>query len=318
MTRFLLRRLGLGVLTILLASVLVFAALQALPGDVAGQILGRFSSPEARAALTATLNLDQPPVQRYLSWLGGAVQGDFGTSLADGRPVVDVVWTYLRNSLLIAAVGAVLGIALAFLLGIVAGTFREKLPDNVISVVSLVGMSVPEYTVATLLVLLLSVSIPLFPAVVTAGPTASLSELLPAVWLPGFALAVVMAAYVVRITRSSVIDVLASDFAVHARLRGLSTPRILVHHVLPSAILPTLNVVAVNMAWLFGGVVVVEAVFNYPGLGTLVLQSVSNRDLPVLQLVAIIGAVAYVLCNLLADLGALALNPRLRTPAGGH
>jgi len=162
-------------------------------------------------------------------------------------------------------------------------------------------------------VLCFSVALPWFPAVVLYGPDATVGQLLPAVWLPALALAVVMAAYIVRMARTSVIDVMASEYVTTARLKGLSTWRVVTRHALPSALLPTLHVIALNVAWLAGGVAVVENVFNYPGIGKLMLSSVQNRDLPVIQAIALISAVVYVVCNLAADLGAMALNPRLRT-----
>ena len=183
-----------------------------------------------------------------------------------------------------------------------------------ISGLSLLGMSVPEFTVATLLVLAFAIRLNWFPAVVTAGPTATVGELLPAVWLPAAALTAVMAAYIIRMMRTSVIDVMSAEYVTLARVRGLSSARVLFRHALPNALLPTLNVIAINIAWLVGGVVVVESVFNYPGIGTLMIQAVHNRDLPVLQFIAVFGALTFVVCNLLADLAALWLNPRLRTP----
>lgn len=314
MAAFLLRRLGGAVLTVLLASILIFGTLQALPGDVATQILGKDATPQAVAQLSAQLHLNQPAWQRYGSWLWGALHGDFGTSLATQQPVLHLVGVHLVNTLLLAVPVVIVGVALSLVLGVVAGMTRDRWPDLLISAVSLLGMSMPEYTVATLLVLAFAVMIPLFPAVVTAGDSASIAELLPNIWLPAAALTIVMAAYIIRMMRTSVIDVYAGEFATTARLKGLSGGRILIHHVLPSALLPTLNVIAINIAWLVGGVVVVENVFNYPGLGTLMLQAVRDRDLPILQLIAVIGALCYVLCNLAADLAAVALNPRLRAP----
>lgn len=311
--RLLARRLLLAVLTVWLASLLVFVALQALPGNLATQILGQNATPQAVAALDARLHLDRPAWQRYLSWLGGALHGDFGTSLATGQPAATMVGHALRNTSLLALIVIVGGVTLSLVCGVVAALFRDRWPDLLISGVSLAGMSVPEFTVATLLVLLFSIRFAVFPAVVTAGPSATLGQLLPDLWLPAAALTIVMAAYIVRMTRTSVIDVLASEYVTMARLRGLPAHRVLLRHALPSALLPSLNVIAINVAWLVGGVVVVENVFNYPGLGTLMLQAVHNRDLPVLQLIAVTGSVVYTAVNLLADLGALALNPRLRT-----
>jgi peptide/nickel transport system permease protein len=316
--RLLARRLLLAVLTVWLASLLVFVALQALPGNLATQILGQNATPQAVAALDARLHLDRPAWQRYLSWLGGALHGDFGTSLATQPgagtlPAATMVGHALRNTSLLALIVIVCGVTLSLVFGVVAALFRDRWPDLLISGVSLAGMSVPEFTVATLLVLLFSIRFAVFPAVVIAGPSATLGQLLPDLWLPAAALTIVMAAYIVRMMRTSVIDVLASEYVTMARLKGLPAHRVLLRHALPSALLPTLNVIAINVAWLVGGVVVVENVFNYPGLGTLMLQAVHNRDLPVLQLIAVTGSVVYTAVNLLADLGALALNPRLRT-----
>ncbi len=309
------RRLALALLTIVLATVLVFVALQALPGNLATQILGKDAPPDAVAQLTAQLHLDRPGWLRYLTWLGGAVHGDFGTSLATQQRVVSLAGDYLRNTAVLAGITIVVGITLAVILGVVAGLTRDRLPDVLISGLSLIAMSVPEFTLATLLVLVCAVKLAWFPAVVTDGPDASLGTILHNVPLPAAALSIVMAAYIVRMMRTSVIDVMASEYVAMATLRGLPRRRVLLHHALPNALLPALNVIAINIAWLVGGVVVVEAVFNYPGIGTLMLTAVHNRDVPVLQYIAVIGALVYVVSNLLADLAATALNPRLRTPA---
>ncbi|MER5527290.1 ABC transporter permease [Streptomyces sp. NPDC002677] len=313
MLSFTLRRLASAVGTLFLSSVLVFLAVQALPGDVATQILGKDATPDAVAALRDQLGLDRPAWERYLDWVGGALHGDFGTSLVSGKGVGGEVAQYLGNSALIALVTILFAVTGSLVLGVLAGLYRDRWPDHLISTVSLVGMSVPEFVVATVLVLCFSVALPWFPAVVLYGPEASVGRLLPAVWLPALALAVVMAAYIVRMARTSVIDVLAGEYVTTARLKGLSTWRVVTRHALPSALLPTLHVIALNVAWLAGGVAVVENVFNYPGIGKLMLSSVQNRDLPVIQAIALVSAVIYVVCNLAADLGAMALNPRLRT-----
>ncbi|MFG2957317.1 ABC transporter permease [Streptomyces sp. NPDC048291] len=313
MLSFTLRRLASAVGTLFLSSVLVFLAVQALPGDVATQILGKDATPDAVAALREQLGLDRPAWERYFDWIKGALHGDFGTSLVSGKGVGGQVALYLGNSALIAVVTVLFAVTGSIVLGVLAGLYRDRWPDHLISTVSLVGMSVPEFVVATVLVLVFSVALPWFPAVVLYGPEASVGQLLPAVWLPALALAVVMAAYIVRMARTSVIDVMAGEYVTTARLKGLSTWRIVTRHALPSALLPTLHVIALNVAWLAGGVAVVENVFNYPGIGKLMLSSVQNRDLPVIQAIALVSAVIYVVCNLAADLGAMALNPRLRT-----
>ncbi|WP_326810779.1 ABC transporter permease [Streptomyces scopuliridis] len=316
MFTFIARRVVSALGTLLLSSVLVFLAVQALPGDVATQVLGKDATPSAVAALREKLSLDQPAWERYTEWVKGAVHGDFGASLVSGKAVGGEVGQYLGNSLLIALVTVLFAVTGSLVLGIVAGLYRDRWPDHLISTVSLVGMSVPEFVVATVLVLAFSVALPLFPAVVLYGPGATTGQLLPAVWLPAASLAIVMAAYIVRMARTSVIDVMASEYVTTARLKGLSSWRVVTRHALPSALLPTLHVIALNVAWLIGGVAVVENVFNYPGIGKLMLSSVQNRDLPVIQAIALISAVVYVLCNLAADLGAMALNPKLRTRGG--
>jgi peptide/nickel transport system permease protein len=308
-----LRRLGIAVLTVVLASLFVFLAVQALPGDVAQQLLGQNATPEAVQQLRTTLGLDDNVWLRYLQWLAGAAHGDFGTSLVSGEPVAPTLLTAFRNSMLVAVPAMLVGVTLSLALGVLAGVRRGRATDRVVSTVSLLVMSVPEFMVATVLVLLFAIGLPVFPAVVLRGSDATVAELLPTVWLPITVLTLAMAAYILRTARSSTIDVMASEFVTTAELKGLTMRRVVWKHALPSALLPTLNVVALNVAWLLGGVVVVENVFNYPGMGKLMLESVSNRDLPTIEAIALLSALVYVVCNLAADLVALALDPKLRT-----
>jgi peptide/nickel transport system permease protein len=301
-----LRRVGTALLTVLLASFFVFFAVQALPGDVAQQLLGQDATPDAVAALRETLGLDQNVWARYGQWLVGASHGDFGISLVSGAQVGPDLLVAFRNSMLIAVPALLVGVTLSLTLGVIAGVRRGRPSDHAISLISLVVMSVPEFMVATILVLLFAVAIPIFPAVVLRGDSATVVELLPSVWLPAIVLTLAMAAYIVRTARSSTIDVMASEFVTTAELKGLSTRQVVWRHAVPS-------VVALNVAWLLGGVVVVENVFNYPGMGKLMLESVFNRDLPTIQAIAVVSALVYVVCNLAADLIALALDPRLRT-----
>ncbi|MCW2912629.1 MAG: transporter, permease protein [Actinomycetia bacterium] len=312
MLLYVLRRLALAIVTVWLATLGVFLAAQALPGDVATQLLGQNATPSAVATMRAELGLDKPLTTRYFEWISGTLHGDFGTSLVNHASVGTELALRLRNTLLIAGVTTALGVTLALVLGVVAGLTRDRWPDLIISTFSLVGMSMPEFVIATLLTLLFAVAIPIFPAVVTAGTDATIGQLLQAIWLPALSLTIVMAAYILRMLRTSVIDTMASEYVTTARLKGLSPAGVVVRHALPSALLPTLNVIAMNIAWLIGGVVVVETVFNYPGIGLLTVEAVRNRDLPVLEAVAALSAVTYVGCNLLADLAAPALNPRLR------
>jgi peptide/nickel transport system permease protein len=256
----LVQRVAYAVLTILLATLLVFVALQALPGNLATQLLGRDATPAAVRQLDQQLHLNTPAWRRYLDWLGGAVHGDFGRSLVNNQTVINEAGRALRNTALLAGIVIIAGITLSLLLGVLAGLTRDRWPDLIISGLSLIGMSVPEFTVATVLVLVFSIKLAWFPAVVTAGSSASVSELLPSLWLPAMSLTIVMAAYIVRMMRTSVIDTMSSDYVTVARIRGLSNARVLIRHILPNAMLPTLNVIAINVAWLVGGVVVVESV----------------------------------------------------------
>ena len=316
MTQLILRRLGSAVLTIVLASLLVFLAIQALPGDVAQQILGRDATEESIAKMRSELGLDTPVVLRYIQWLFGAVQGDFGTSLVSGEPVGPTLLLHFRNTLLIAIPTVLIAVTLSILLGVIAGLRRNKWQDNSISLISLVAMSIPEFMMGALLVLAFAIGLPLFPAVVLDGPGAAVAELLPSIWLPVIVLSLAMAAYVIRMTRTSTIDVMTSDFITTAQLKGLRESRVVLRHALPTALLPTLNVVAINIAWMLGGVVVVENIFNYPGMGNLMLEAVFNRDLPIIEAVAVVSATVYVACNLIADLTAMLLDPRQRLAKG--
>ncbi|WP_432557651.1 ABC transporter permease [Granulicoccus sp. GXG6511] len=313
MLRLILVRLGTAVLTVWLASLFVFVAVQLLPGDVAQQILGQDATPEAVAAMRESLGLNRPVFERYVDWLGGMLTGDMGTSLVSGEPVADTLLLHARNTLLIAIPTIILGITLSVVLGLLAGLYRGRGTDRTISGLALVGMSVPEFVTATVLVLLFAIAIPIFPAVVIDGAEARVSELIPFSVLPVIVLTISMAAYIIRMTRAGVIDALASEFVTTAQLKGVRPGRVVLRHALPSAILPTLNVIAINIAWLIGGVVVVEAVFNYPGMGTLMIESVHNRDLPVIQAIAVLSASVYALTNLGADLVAMGLDPRQRS-----
>ncbi|MDQ4111196.1 MAG: ABC transporter permease [Actinomycetota bacterium] len=308
-----LTRLGTAAITLLLASFFVFFAVQALPGDVAEQLLGQNATDEAVATLRDQLGLDSNVWVRYLEWLRNAVTGDFGDSLVSGEPVAATIWTAFSHTLLIAVPAIVVGITLSLLLGVLAGTRRSTGTDSAISVIALLAMSVPEFVVATVLVLALAILLPVFPAVVLEGSAATTVDLVPAAVLPALTLVIAMAAYVIRAMRSSTIDVLTAEFATTAELKGVTRRRLLWRHVLPQAILPVLPVISINVAWLLGGVVVVESVFNYPGLGKLMIDSVSTRDLPVLEAIAVLSALVYVVVNLLADLLALAADPRQRT-----
>lgn len=313
MFRMIFIRLGTAVLTVFLAATLVFIAIQALPGDVAQQVLGQDATPSAVEAMRVELGLDRPVWVRYFDWLGGLLAGDFGTSLVSGEAVGPALGIRLRNTLMIAIPTFILAVALAIYLGLVAGLNRDRTSDRIASGIALVGMSIPEFVTATIGVLVLAVTFPILPAVVIDGDQATAMELLPATILPIVVLTISMTAYVLRMTRTGVIDAMASEFVTTAMLKGVRRRDVVLRHALPTAILPTLNVLAINVAWLIGGVVVVESVFNYPGLGSYMIEAVHNRDLPVIQSVAVVTALIYSLANLAADVGAMLLDPRQRT-----
>ena len=306
------RRVALSALTLALVSLVVFAATEVLPGDVATALLRREATPEALARIRAQLGLDRPPLDRYASWLRGLAHGDLGTSLARQRPVAELVAPRLRNTLLLAALAALIGLPVALALGVLGGLARDSIADFGVSAAALVGMSVPEFVTGTVLVLAFAIRRPLFPAVVTAGPDAPLAQLARGAVLPALTLAVGMVGYVARMVRSAVIDAMAAEHVEAALLRGLPYRRVVLRHALPGALLPTLTAIALTVAGLAGGVVVVETMFNYPGLGRLMVTAVSDRDLPVVQALGLLGAAVYVSAHLAAELAGMVLDPRVR------
>jgi peptide/nickel transport system permease protein len=314
MAKLIMRRLLLSIVTLWIVSVIVFAATELLPGDVATALLGREATPETLALLRAELGLDRPALERYVDWLSGVLRGDFGTSLAKrGTPVIELIMERMRNTLLLSGLAALIGLPLALALGVVAGLLRDRPPDMIISVVALIGMSLPEFVIGSLLILTFGVLWAIFPAVTIVPPDAPIGKLLPNLVLPAVTLIIVMVAYIIRMVRTSLINVMDSDYVQMATLKGLPQRRIVLAHALPNALLPTISAVALTVAWLIGGVVVVETVFNYPGVGRLMVSAVQDRDLPLVQALGLLGAAFYITVHLAADLLSLALNPRLRT-----
>lgn len=307
-------RLGLGLFTLLFISLLIFLAVGLLPGDIAQQVLGQSATPETVAAFRRELGLDQPLSWRYLTWIGGILTGDFGHSLANGRPVAELLSARLGNTLFLAAYAAAIAIPLAVLLGLLAAMWRGTLFDKVINVVTLSAISFPEFFVAYILMFWLSVHMGWFPSVADPGAAPDLFDMLRRAFLPAITLVLVVTAHMMRMTRAAVLNVLAEPYVIMARLKGASRWRIITRHALPNALAPISNVIAINVAWLITGVVIVEVVFVYPGLGQLMVDSVTNRDMPVVQACALIFAAVYILLNLLADVLAIATNPRLLHP----
>ncbi|MFZ4663254.1 MAG: ABC transporter permease [Caldilineaceae bacterium] len=314
MLRLLIRRLLLSLATLWIVSLVIFAATELLPGDVATAILGREATPETLAKLRTELGLDRPALVRYGEWISGVMQGDFGESLARrGQSVGALISERLRNTLVMSLFAALIGLPLALLLGVISGLTRDRWPDLLISTVSLVGMSLPEFVIGALLILTFGMLWAIFPAITLINPDAPLRELLPNLVMPVTTLVIVMVAYIQRMVRTSLIDALSSDYVQMATLKGLPRRRVVLAHALPNALLPAINATALTVAWLVGGVVVVETVFNYPGVGRLLVAAVGDRDLPLVQALGLMGAAFYIAINLIADLLTLWLNPRLRT-----
>ncbi|EEQ94177.1 ABC transporter permease [Brucella intermedia] len=309
-----LKRVGLGLLTLFLVSALIFAGTQILPGDVASAILGQNATPEALATLRESLGLNQPVLARYFSWLAGFVTGDLGTSLANQQPVADLLWPRFWNTMALAAFAAVVSVPVAILLGLVTAVKRGGLFDRVINIVALAFVSLPEYFLGLLLILFLSIRFNLLPSLADTYEGMTFLEWVQATALPALTLVLVTVAQMMRMTRTAVLSVMDQAYVETAYLKGLRTKRVVTKHALPNAAAPIVNVVAFNIAYLITGVVLVEAVFNYNGLGRFMVDAVSKRDLPLVQAAALVFGAAYVILNIIADVAAIALNPRLRHP----
>jgi peptide/nickel transport system permease protein len=313
MLRFIARRLLLSVVTLFIVSLVVFVGVELLPGDLATAFLGREATPTRLESLRVELGLDRPALERYLNWLGDAIQGDLGMSLARKEPIAELIGLRLRNTLLLGLTAGLVGLPLALVLGIIAGLTRDRRPDLWISTVALVLMTLPEFVTATFLILLFAITWSIFPAVTIVPADAPIKEMLPNIVLPVVALAFVMVAHNLRMVRTNVIDVMASEYVQMATLKGVPRARVVLRHALPNALLPTINLVALYIAWLVGGVVIIEQVFNYPGIGTMMIQAVHDRDIPLVQGIVLVIAGGYVVLNLGADMLTMVLNPRLRS-----
>jgi len=307
------RRLALGVLTILLVSGIIFGGVQALPGDSCTAYLGRAAQGKRLDNCRRDFGLERPALTRYVKWTLGAVRGDFGVSLKGKKPISETVSTRFRNTVILGATASIIGVPLAILLGIIAALWRDRLPDLWVSTAAIFAMTIPEFVSSTVLILIFSVWLGWLPGIVITRPDAPLFEFLSDIILPIVVLAFVMTAHILRMVRTSVIDVMASDYVQMAQLKGVPYWQMVFKHVLPNALLPTINLVALTIAWLLGGTLVIEVVFNYPGLGRLMLQAIFFRDLAVVQAIALILATLYIGLNLFADLLTLVANPKLRT-----
>ena len=307
------RRLFLGIITVFLVSVIIFTGVEILPGDACTAFLERDAHGKLLENCRIEQGLNAPAISRYVDWVSGALVGDLGTTLNGQKKIIDLVGFRLRNTLLLASMATLIGVPLALFLGVVAALWRDRAADLTISTFTIGAMSIPEFVLATLLILVFSIWLGWIPGIVLTSYDAPLGEFFPAIFLPVIVLTLVMTAHILRTVRSSVIEAMASDYAQMATLKDVPYWRIVFRHVLPNALLPVINVVALTIACLLGGVVVIESVFNYPGLGRMMIDSISDRDLPVTQAIALIIASVYVAVNLTADILTMMANPRLRT-----
>ena len=316
------QRLCLGVLTLFFVSIIIFGCVSLLPGDFGEAILGQAALPETVAAFRRELGLDQPVHIRYVQWVSSVMTGDFGTSFSGrassgvdrSRAVVDLVAPRLWNTLWLAGIAAIVAVPLALFLGITTALARNSIYDRLINASTLTTISFPEFFVAYILILLLATIYPLFPSLANVTPAMPLWERLDKTVLPALTLTLVIVAHMMRMTRAAIINLLASPYIEMAQLKGASRLNIIVKHALPNAWAPIATVIAFNLAYLVVGVVVVEVVFVYPGIGQLMVDAVTSRDIPVVQACALIFAATYILLNLVADIIGIVTNPRLLHP----
>jgi peptide/nickel transport system permease protein len=312
--RLIAQRLALGVLLLFAVSVLIFAGTQILPGDVAQSILGQAATPQALENLRRELGLNDPAYIRYFRWLGGVLTGDFGTALSNRRDIAEALGGRLWNTLFLAGCAAVISVPLAILLGLLAVRYRNGIIDKAISGFALASTSLPEFFIGYLLILFFAVELQWFPASSTVFDTMSFGARLQAIALPAITLTLVVLAHMMRMTRAAILNVMQSAYIETAELKGLSAFDIIRRHAMPNAVAPIVNVVMLNLAYLLVGVVVVEVIFVYPGMGQYLVDHVSKRDVPVVQAVGLIFAAVYIGLNMIADIVAILANPRLRHP----
>ncbi len=312
--RLIAQRIALGILLLLAVSVLIFAGTQILPGDVAQSILGQSATPEALANLRASLGLNDPAYIRYFRWLWGILHGDLGKALSSGLDIAGAIKERLSNTLFLAFWSAVVAVPLAIILGLTAVRFRNGPIDKLITGLALASTSVPEFFIGYLLVYFFAVKYQLFPAISTVYPGMTFLEKMQAIALPATALTLVVLAHMMRMTRATILNVMQSAYIETAELKGLTAFEIIRKHAFPNAIAPIINVVMLNLAYLVVGVVVVEVIFNYPGMGQYLVDHVAKRDVPVVQAVGLIFASVYIILNMIADVASILANPRLRHP----
>ncbi|MGB0844373.1 MAG: ABC transporter permease [Alphaproteobacteria bacterium] len=317
-----LKRLGLGAVTLFMVSVIIFSSIELLPGDFGEAVLGQAATEDTVKAFREELGLDKPAYARYIDWAGSALTGDFGRSFSGraasgvdrSRIVVEMIAPRLWNTLFLAGITALIAVPLAMFLGITTALYRNTFYDKLVNASTLTTISFPEFFVAYLLILLLSALFPVFPSLANVDADMGLGERLYRSALPAMTLTLVIVAHMMRMTRAAIINLLASPYIEMARLKGASPGSVIIKHALPNAWAPIATVIAFNLAYLVVGVVVVEVVFVYPGIGQLMVDSVKSRDIPVVQACALIFAATYIILNLLADIVSIVTNPRLLHP----
>ena len=308
------QRIALGLLSLFVISLIIAFVVELLPGDLAEAILGQGATPETVRVFRAELGLDKPAHLRYLDWLAGMVSGDMGVSLANKREISELVGVRLSNTLFLGGFAAAIAVPLSLLLGILAALYRNSFYDRAVNVFTLTSISFPEFFVAYILILFFAVKFGWFPGISNISTDLAIEDKLFRSLLPAATLTLVVVAHMMRMTRAAIINLLASPYIEMARLKGIRPTKIIIRHALPNALAPIVNVIAINLAYLVVGVVVVEVVFVYPGLGQLMVDSVSKRDVPVVQACSMIFATVYILLNLSADIISIVTNPRLLHP----
>jgi peptide/nickel transport system permease protein len=312
MGRFILRRSLLIILVLLLVSVIVFLLTSVIPVDTAQAILGNSATPVALKALRHTLGLDQPPIVRYFTWLGNLLRGNLGDSLVFQVPIGPLLLSKLENSAILAGAALLFTVPVSLLLGIVAGLNKNRWPDTIISLLTLAGVAQPEFVTGTFLVAIFATWLHVLPATDTFDTSVGFWPLVQSFIMPVITLSLVLLAYIGRMTRTNMIDVMETDFIRTAQLKGLPYRTVVIRHALRNALLPSITIIASNIGWLLGGIVVTESLFGYPGMGRLLLQAVQGRDVPLLQDITLVIALVFALSNLLADILYALLNPRVR------
>ena len=312
MARRILLRVSVGLVTLFAASLIVFVGTESLPGDAAQAALGNTATPQLLAQYRKDFNLNRPVLTRYFDWLSGLPEGDFGKSLPSGQSVSSIVADKIRNTAVLAGITMLILIPLSIGLGTLSAVHRDRAVDHGVTGTTLLLIATPEFVVGTLLALLLGVWLHVLPPVSLIDPSRSIVSQPKILILPILTLLAAIAAQTTRMVRACMIDVLQSEYVQMARLKGVPEWRVLLRHALPNALGPAIQVLAMNVAWLAGGVVIVEAVFQYPGIGLELTHAVGARDLATVEVLAVLITGVYVLGNLVADIGVMLLNPRLR------